>query len=388
MRGTSRRGGFTIVELLVAMALIVFVMVILSEAFSQSMRTFRLLKAMGDMDIRLRNVATLLRTDLAADHFDGKRRASDADFWTVGPPRQGCLRILNPTPPLPATPNPSGDPPFTVEGADGDGARSFRATDHVLHLAVRKRGNNRPDFFATQLDSASPLFQLATFFQQPLDGQYQEVTPNAPGVFTSQWGESAFFLFPNGSATSTGVRLHGLYRRVRLAVPRNAELNTSSAIPKNPQTQFAYRDLSLWDNPANPTLYFNNPTDLTQPDHRFMGGANVYAPMTDPNAQPTGSDLLLPDVVSFCVEVQLVGSTQFQPLHELQANWTNTNYAPPGLAREFDTWSSQGNYAGWATPNTPLSAPLMAPIKAVRITVRVWDFRTEQTRQTTIVQEL
>src|SRR5262245_46777387 len=65
-----RRQGFTVVELLVAMALIVFIMTILSEAFSAGLKTFRDLKAAGDMSERLRSATTVLRSDLlAADHF-------------------------------------------------------------------------------------------------------------------------------------------------------------------------------------------------------------------------------------------------------------------------------------------------------------------------------
>jgi prepilin-type N-terminal cleavage/methylation domain-containing protein len=73
----SRR-GFTIQELLVAMALIVFVMVILSEAFAAGVDSFRQLKAIGDMQEKLRAAAAPLRRDLAETHF----RA--AEFITNG----------------------------------------------------------------------------------------------------------------------------------------------------------------------------------------------------------------------------------------------------------------------------------------------------------------
>ena len=63
------RTGFMLVELLVAMALIVFVMAILSESFSAGAAAFRNLKAIGDMAERLRTAAVLLRRDLAETHF-------------------------------------------------------------------------------------------------------------------------------------------------------------------------------------------------------------------------------------------------------------------------------------------------------------------------------
>ena len=52
----KRRSAFTIVELLVALALIMFIMAILSEAFVAGLTTFRNLKAVADMAERLRSV--------------------------------------------------------------------------------------------------------------------------------------------------------------------------------------------------------------------------------------------------------------------------------------------------------------------------------------------
>ena len=88
-----RRQGFTITELLVAMALIVFIMYILAEAFSAGSGAFRNLKAVGDMNERLRTTTTVLRRYLSADHFEGRKRLSDSNFWQSGPPNQGFFRI-------------------------------------------------------------------------------------------------------------------------------------------------------------------------------------------------------------------------------------------------------------------------------------------------------
>ena len=71
-----QRRAFTLVEMLVAMALIIFIMAILSEAFVAGLETFRQLKAIGDMQEKLRSVATVLRRDLAAEHFATGQRMS------------------------------------------------------------------------------------------------------------------------------------------------------------------------------------------------------------------------------------------------------------------------------------------------------------------------
>src|SRR5262245_35445687 len=116
-----RRKGFTITELLVAMALIIFIMYILAEAFSAGSTAFRNLKAIGDMNEKLRTTGQMLRRDLERDHFDGKRRISDPDFWMNGPPTEGFLRIFQVSQGI-------------SEGIDRDGNVSYRAVDHGLHF--------------------------------------------------------------------------------------------------------------------------------------------------------------------------------------------------------------------------------------------------------------
>lgn len=73
----SARRGFTVVELLVALALIVFVMAILSEAFGAAAANFRNLKAIGDQQEQLRSTATNLRRDLADANFESARQIAD-----------------------------------------------------------------------------------------------------------------------------------------------------------------------------------------------------------------------------------------------------------------------------------------------------------------------
>src|SRR5688500_6460688 len=88
-----RRQGFTITELLVAMALIVFIMYILAEAFSAGSSAFRNHKAIGDMNEKLRTASQTLRNLLETDHIEGKKRMRDPNFWKEGPPREGFFRL-------------------------------------------------------------------------------------------------------------------------------------------------------------------------------------------------------------------------------------------------------------------------------------------------------
>src|SRR5688572_19156207 len=64
------RPGFTLVELLVAMALIVLVMAILSAAFQVGMDSLSELKSIGDLNEQLRTAGTTLQEDLRANHLE------------------------------------------------------------------------------------------------------------------------------------------------------------------------------------------------------------------------------------------------------------------------------------------------------------------------------
>src|SRR6516225_2972593 len=72
-----RRSGFTLVELMVSLALTVFMMAILSEAFVVGLEAFRKLRAMAELEQGMRTVEAILRRDLAANHFEGDKRLSE-----------------------------------------------------------------------------------------------------------------------------------------------------------------------------------------------------------------------------------------------------------------------------------------------------------------------
>src|SRR6516164_6812291 len=80
------RHGFTITELLVAMALIMFIMAILSTAFVAGLTAFRDLKAVGDMDQKLRAVLVALQRDLSDAHFTDGSGNTDKTDTVASPP--------------------------------------------------------------------------------------------------------------------------------------------------------------------------------------------------------------------------------------------------------------------------------------------------------------
>ncbi len=125
----NRKSAFTLTELLVSMALIVFVMVILSEAFATGMDAFRRLKAVGDMEAAVRDAVTGLRKDLGSPHFDSDRTLSKLGLNPrinqneISPPVGQGVQIT-PAQPYPPPGPPAALQPFLFD-IDGDGEITF-----------------------------------------------------------------------------------------------------------------------------------------------------------------------------------------------------------------------------------------------------------------------
>jgi type II secretory pathway pseudopilin PulG len=420
--GSSPRGAFTLVELLVAAALIVFMMAVLSHVLVSATKSFRDLKAAGDLTERLRSVSGQLRSDLNADHFEGKKRLSDPTFWDGGPPRQGFFRVYHGT-----RSRGTGSPAANVrEGRDQDGLWSYRSTDHQLHFTVKRRGNQEGEFFTAGVPAGSPL--LSPSLGLP-EARFQ-----SDSAYRWQWAEVAWFLRPAVNSegvpdTANGTPLYSLHRRQRLAVPDNTLVT-----PRQPSSAAgSYLELSCGSDPLDRNLlYFNNPADLTAPGRRFgtgldglpvvtlPGGGLSYPVLAEQTAEADlrGADLALTDVISFDVRLLLAAdgvyagasdpANPFVDLYDTSvAVYDNGN---PVLwrangPRAFDTWSGAAStvagldYSAWGTAGGLKSIPMWkaspadrrprGPItRALQITIRVWDVKTSLTRQVTIVQAM
>jgi hypothetical protein len=397
--------------------------------------------------------STMLRRDLAADHFEGRKRLSDPNFWQNGPPREGYFRIYQDT-------NPS------AEGRDLDNVWSYRSANQILRFTSRFHGNQRDSYFVGTVASSVPAPLSPT--ANGADSRYEDVNNKAGNMyqFRFAWAELAYFLRPQVDPknptvqdTANGQPLYSLYRRQWLACVDNYALNgsqkvpvttTSGLPPVTTQNMQFYLETSTMPDPSGTGfLYFNSPVDLTVPPRR-MGTATDYpsgpsAPYVaySPNAQfigpgsgssstllsiptlaedcttygasnvLTGSDLLLYDVLSFDVRVLLSGNSDFVSLDDatVQAFASNnpnfnihaTAYSSSSTTNKylFDTWSGVADdiydFSDWQTgtnstnhliPIYQNSSGQPISIKAVQVTMRIWDFKTNQTRQVTVVQDL
>ncbi|MBI2803903.1 MAG: prepilin-type N-terminal cleavage/methylation domain-containing protein [Planctomycetes bacterium] len=377
------RAGFTLIELMVAMALTLFIMVILSQAFVQSLEAFSQLKAIGDMQSNLRTAENLIRDDLSHAHFEGSRRLSDVNAAgqsriVLEPPQEGFIAVRQSSA-LSATVT----APYVYEGDDNYGISSYRATDHYLYMTVRRKGNRQENFFTTALNGQPAV--LGAFFtpqtaynlnpgvELPVATQtFPYVAGSSTGFYSSQWAEVAYYLRRTGSteepanpASTIGTPTFSLYRAQLVMAPDRTGLNSVFTTPAYSganlvalsQTTFGGMSCQPTPGAAAPTaLSFFSPADAAL-GQRVIPNLASFDPNTDARVYASET-LLLPNVVSFQVQIMPVG--------------TNVNFMDvPGFVYD-----------------TALPAYRTGGLKALQITIRIFDLKTRQSRQVSIVQDL
>jgi prepilin-type N-terminal cleavage/methylation domain-containing protein len=457
------RRGFTLIEMLVSMALILFIMTILSQAFATALETFRGLKSIGDLQQSLRIAQTALTADLSADHFETGRKLSDANIVSDRP-REGYFFIRQASAANVAL---GANAAYQYEGADADGLPSTRSYDQVIAFTIRLKGNAREKFMMTKdipwyvqppgnpphrrysplsISSVNLANKSYTFFGQERDSMFN-FNPGAPtttayipdptlmvdinnpfDTYSSQWAEVAYFLLVTGTTDdptnpgATGNPLFGLYRAQHLLVPKtdtanepdatkqtnNVDMETLNTTLNNLFLNSPYFYAGVSCNPGAPLatgqLIFNAPlnvadTSSTNPAWtingvtvRTQGMANrVLSTLSDPTialplaavnfpygtapaSPPRSSTLVVPNVVSFNIQVLYAGGNGFTDLNTLGPN-PPPPPAPPGPLYIYDT-----TLAGYN--------PRIQPIAGLKITVRVFDPNTRMTRQLSVIQDM
>ena len=357
----GRRGGFTLVELLVAAGLSVLVMAILATAFQQGMETLSHLKSTVTLSQQLRGVEGVIRGDLSAAHLeDGEtgdtvlvsNEAKIGAGWRA--PNKGYFRVEIPTPLTPSSPD--------YEGTD-EGGDSYRATNQSLRFTARLGGGSPQEVVRSE---ATGLAQLLAVSKKNMVATSEQNT-----VFAGVWMEVRYFLEPTGLTSSnmdgsSGLALYTLRRRVRALAPYNSgQVGVTAA---------NYPELSV-----DPAGGVNTPSSVTNPANR---------PAMDsipPASALYGSDVLLSNVVSMQVQVML------DPTPPAYAAATYLDNP-----RETTTDTSAWVYDTAVPPVDTLTTPAIPPggtprrygLKAIQIKLRVYDVRNRVTRQVTIAQDL
>jgi type II secretory pathway pseudopilin PulG len=245
-KSTIRQRGFTLVELMVAAALSITIMWILSESFKMGIDFARSARSTGDMMNQLNNVGQIMLRDLQANHFYVSQNGLAGDLgklssqrldnmgWppnntpaqlpgtpvtTYGPytnpgrvatgggyfPPQGYFQIFSPPPsaqrpgilnPVPDN-NGEGFLINTVNGPNNGAAPSIANATFAWNGA---------------LPSQTPFVRFTVFLPQGLPQNVFTATTTAPGggsqTYFSQAAEVAYFLGspgPNTNATGLGT---------------------------------------------------------------------------------------------------------------------------------------------------------------------------------------
>lgn len=239
------RKGFSLVELMIAMAIIILMLSIMSQAFVIATTVMQGLKDAAEMQLLARPVMNILQRDLSANHFEGSKKLSDPDFWDFGPPRQGYFMAWQEYPhdvdesalgnysaingtysynslnynihvapvikTLAANIFTGNHPGY--EGKTSDSVqyrRSGGVANHQLAFTVKLSGKNPEDFFQASYPfyNIAPLNANNLFYpsltNNPTQGMYDanikrfETDPN---LIHSQWAEVAYFIGPYGPNT-------------------------------------------------------------------------------------------------------------------------------------------------------------------------------------------
>jgi hypothetical protein len=399
------------------------------------------MKGVAEMQINLRIATTLLRDDLHNDHFEGRRRLSEVNLVNglpviVAPtPQAGHFAIVQRSGP-PSAANTA----YVNEGTDANGMPSFRATDHVLYMTVKRKGNRQESFFTASLTGQGRIlntnvapfavpngfFGQSTAYDIPFNNMPDttltlphanvNLNANTTSFYSSQWAEVVYYLKLQGSTeeptfagSKIGTPIFGLYRAQFVMVPDGTKLRTPTpGAPAANTNQFVNQanpaNINIWNattfaqlstavvntgTPVNPQwqLQFLSPSEAAQGNRIIPSLAFFNPQVAAPNAITQrvmlNEALVIPNVVSFHVQPMFTGSNAFSDIPLTNIPPIGASQAATQQAYVFDTaWFNVG-VNGVVPGYTNIGG-----MKAVQITIRVWDSKTRQTRQVTMVQDM
>jgi prepilin-type N-terminal cleavage/methylation domain-containing protein len=190
-----RNRGFTLVEMLVAVALVLFILGLFSLLMQSAMQGVREAKGINAVDQRLRNAVTILKADLRQVYLaNGGTRFSPAELFTRRDrvPTAGYFSIYENSRSLP-------------QGVDQYGNPVSLDFDDVLAMTVARRGDSTSEMFYGR---ANPGYSTATVNGAVVDvGIYLDNFWKSPAsrfdapanqLVTSRFAEVIYFVRPQG----------------------------------------------------------------------------------------------------------------------------------------------------------------------------------------------
>lgn len=362
-RHRHSRPAFTLVEMMVSSAIILFLMAIIAAAFRSGLDTFSKLRVVGMQQEQLENTKRIFQRDLLADHFQAGSagfqpglqgpRLSEQRLDRVGwePPTFGYFIAWQ----YDGARSPLADAEQRYNPAqtlyDGDGIASTRSAVCKLRFSVRLAGEAPPydipiNRFAQEYNSPV-VADRTTYASTIIDPVQFNYGSGRKYYFTSKWADVQYHMVATGTQTD-GANPLPLY-----------SLRRTAAILSDPS------------NPLYaPPSYYPNETVTTDgspaPRVSRTRGNNSFTPIND----PVGNDVLLTDVVSFELKYLWDGPADF-------GNWSakktvhpgvytpalvNVPFTSPSPPVAMYVRNSQGVYD---TPNPPLvNSPAVWPYSA------------------------
>jgi type II secretory pathway pseudopilin PulG len=343
---SGRRSAFSLVEMLVVLALSLLIFMLTAMAFNMASRAMRVHRAYAEDSTDLGNFERQLRFLLRQRHFESDLRVSEIDPNDPNrQPKAGFFAVIEGGPEEPLPPGVT-SPPEGIYVKDG------------LNFTVRLVGNSPTDFFETSLvqppnwtasrrsgfnfTGLQPPTWLQSYGGYP-ESRYQPLATSPTGnystVFRSQWAEIAIFLsrqpdpddptkraatvpidhpaHPDSPSPSNppAARLYRLHLRKLLLLPshfakgqQNFDVTPAIVVhtlqprqPWGPGYPYYYPDafdLSVRRNPPPPGQPYeewlvNTPVDVVNPSNRFYNSnlfraGRPWEPNEYPNDWPPG----------------------------------------------------------------------------------------------------
>ncbi len=423
---SGRRSAFSLVEMLVVLALSLLIFMLTAMAFNMASRAMRVHRAYAEDSTDLGNFERQLRFLLRQRHFESDLRVSEIDPNDPNrQPKAGFFAVIEGGPePLPPGVT---SPPEGIYVKDG------------LNFTVRLVGNSPTDFFETSLvqppnwtasrqsgfnfTGLQPPTWLQLYGGYP-ESRYQPLatspTGNYSNVFRSQWAEIAIFLsrqpdpddptkraatvpidhpaHPDSPSPSNppAARLYRLHLRKLLLLPshfakgqQNFDVTPATVVhtlqrpqPWGPGYPFYYPDafdLSVRRNivpspppPGQPyeEWLVNTPVDVVNPSNRFYNSnlfraGRPWEPNEYPNDWPPG----WPGPLSY------YSGRQGEDV--ILQNVVS-----------FDVKLIQGGGVSDGSYDSTSNPPSNPPLQGIWIRIRIFNPKTQQMRDMVIVEAL
>ena len=361
IRTTRTRRGVTLVEMLVAAALSITGMWLLTWVYQQGVDSLRLGNATANLTSQEKMVTSQMTRDLKADHFleeDNKpnrgRRLSDqtkslVDGTVYTKPRSGYFWTCS------SGPTGTG---YYSEGSDSYGFGSSRSSNHFMQFTVILSGGRSDQTFAAEVPAGG--------------GSANQVFGTA--------AEVSYYLKPSGTSANGTIPVFDLYRAQKL-VARTADDAPSYAPWVDAVTRPDAPEVMSVDTTVTPRR-MRALAELGFAPFRVQ----PFTPLPATSAR-FGEDKLMSGVL--LLEIKYTGSdgtpagSLTPPKWPVSFDQGNTDFPYDFLPSASGVFDTHGQPA--PAPNATL---LKIRITGAMIRVRAYDSQTRTTRQTTFTVDL